>query len=111
MREGVRVYRTCNRKQRQRLIDAFWASHGAWPGDVHFHGVWDTVGTLGECLHSSAVERWFSPTAPKPMPTNVRAASAAGIPICQDPHGGERNFHQPTPRSPTPPADRATTGC
>ncbi|RMF15248.1 MAG: DUF2235 domain-containing protein [Alphaproteobacteria bacterium] len=249
VRKGVRVSRTRNRKRRQHLADAFRATHGAWPGDVHFLGVWDTVGALGlpkagplgwwsrwrqgfhdvslgrhvrhafhalaiherrrpfrptlwrgakpdgvqrvaqcwfpgvhsnvgggyvdagladralwwmicraqdaglqfnapyirqridpnwfgelrdsmscffrlmipvdrrigtgalgECLHFSAVERWSSPTAPEPMPANVRAALAAGMPVCQDPHGGERNFHEPTARSPTPPTDRATNG-
>ncbi len=47
IREGIRIYRTRNRERRQRLADAFRATHTAWPGDVHFLGVWDTVGALG----------------------------------------------------------------
>ncbi len=236
IREGVRIYRTRDPERRRRLADAFRVTHAAWPGDVHFLGVWDTVGALGlptrgplgrwtrrrqgfhdvslgahvthafhalaiderrhpflptlwrgkkpdgvervvqcwfpgvhsnvgggyvdagladrallwmihraeeaglrfnrryiekridpnwfgeirdslspayrllgsrmrrigtrdapgECLHFSALERWRSPTAPEPMPANVRAALTDGIAVWTDPTGKERNFHEPT---------------
>ncbi len=56
-----------------------------------------TPGTPGECIHFSALERWRSPTAPEPMPVNLRQALEAGVPVWKDPTGGERNFHEKTP--------------
>lgn len=45
--EAARVYRIRDADQRLRAGQAFRAKYRSLPGEVHFLGVWDTVGAMG----------------------------------------------------------------
>lgn len=45
--EAARVYRIHDPDERKRAGQAFRAKYQSLPGDVHFLGVWDTVGAMG----------------------------------------------------------------
>ncbi len=45
--EAAKVYRLHDADERRRAGQAFRAKYQSLPGDVHFLGVWDTVGAMG----------------------------------------------------------------
>lgn len=47
VQEAIDLYRMTDHARRRSMAETFRQKHNVRPGDVHFIGVWDTVGALG----------------------------------------------------------------